>query len=273
MHTPIFFVNNQYLPENEANIFVTDLGLLRGFGIFDFFRAVNGHVLFLEDHLDRFLFSASQFQLEIPFSRVELKTIISEIIVQNKTQLLGIKLVLTGGYSTDGYNPTKPNFIVIAKPFTFLNKPEGMHLMSLDYLRELPEIKSLNYMVPIFNRKKMVEMGADDYLYHKNGQVSELSRSNIFIVKNEKVITPNAGILHGVTRKHIIVLAKKNWEVEERSLTFSETLAADEIFTTGSTKKVMPITKIDQKMVANGQKGIITNELQALFAKYESEFV
>lgn len=268
----IFFINNQFLPETEANIHISDLGLLRGYGIFDFFRAVNGKVLFLEDHLDRFIFSASQFQLEIPYSREKLKTIIQDIIDQNKLPLLGIKLVLTGGYSADGYTPTTPNFLVIAKPFSFMDKPNGMHLMSLEYLRELPEIKSLNYMVPIFHRKKMLAIGADDYIYHKNGLVSELSRSNVFIVKNEKLITPSKGILHGVTRKHILKIAFNNWEIEERDMSFEETLAADEIFTTGSTKKVMAITKIDEKYIGDGQKGSITTKMEALFAKYESEF-
>ncbi len=268
----VSFINNEYLPENEASIHISDLGLLRGYGIFDFFRAINGKVLFLEDHLDRFHFSATQFQLEIPHTREQLKTIIQEIIKQNNVPLLGIKLVLTGGYSADGYTPTTPSFLIIAKPFSFMNKPEGMHLMSLEYLRELPEIKSLNYMVPIFHRKTMLAIGADDYLYHKNGLVSELSRSNVFIVKNEKLITPSKGILHGVTRKHILKIAHKNWEVEERDMSLEETLAADEIFTTGSTKKVMAITNIDKKRIGDGQKGPITAKLEVLFAKYESEF-
>jgi branched-chain amino acid aminotransferase len=268
----IFYINNQFLPESEASINIADLGLLRGYGIFDFFRAVGGKVLFLEDHLDRFYFSATQFGLEIPYSRVELTHLIHQTIQQNNIPLLGIKLVLTGGYSTDGYTPTQPNFLIIAKPFSFLEKPNGMHLMSLEYQRELPEVKSLNYMVPIFHRKKMLEIGADDYIYHKNGWVSELSRSNIFMVKDNKIITPKTGILFGVTRKHLIKIAQKNWEVEEREISLNDTLLADELFTTGSTKKVTSITKIDGKIVGEGKTGQITKELQALFVKYESEF-
>lgn len=266
-----FYLNGQYVPENEANINVTDLGLLRGYGIFDFFRAVNGQVLFLEDHLDRFEFSSGKFQLEIPHSREKLKEIIYELIKRNKAPLLGIKMILTGGYSPDGYTPTKPNLIIIAKPFTFLDKPEGMHLMTLEYLRELPEIKSLNYMVPILHRPKMLEMGADDYLYHKNGYISELSRSNVFIVVSKKIITPANNILHGVTRKHILKIASNQWEVEVREVTLGEALAADEIFTTGSTKKVMPITKLNNQPVGDGKIGTITMELSELFRNYEEQ--
>jgi branched-chain amino acid aminotransferase len=269
----IFYLNGQYLPENEANINVTDLALLRGYGIFDFFRSVNGKVLFLEDHLDRFTFSAAQFQLPMPHSREELRSIIQEIILQNKSELLGIKLILTGGYSADGYTPTTPNFIIIAKPFTFLDKPNGMHLMCLDYLRELPEIKSLNYLVPIYHRTKMLEMGADDYLYHKNGFISELSRSNIFLIKNGKLITPATNILHGVTRKHILKIAKNILEIEEREVSLVEAFEADELFTTGSTKRVMPITRLDNQLVADGKPGKITRLLSELFLKYEMEYI
>jgi branched-chain amino acid aminotransferase len=265
----IFYINNQYLPENESNINVTDLGLLRGYGIFDFFRAVNGHVLFLEDHLDRFEFSAGKFQLEIPHSREKLKEIITELIRLNPAELLGIKMILTGGYSLDGYAPNDPNLIIIAKPFTFMNKPNGMHLMTLEYQRELPEIKSLNYMVPILNRAKMIDMGADDYLYHKNGEVSELSRSNLFLIKNEKLITPDKNILKGVTRKHILKLAENRFTIEERTVSLEEALNADELFTSGSTKRVLGITKVDNKPIGNGKIGNFTEQLLDLFLDYE----
>lgn len=267
----IFFVNGQYLPENEANIHVNDLGLLRGYGVFDFFRAINGKVLFLEDHLDRFEYSSGKFQLPIPYTRDELKEILQKTIELNKQPLLGIKMILTGGYSVDGYTPAKPNFIIVAKPFTFLDKPEGMHLMTLEYLRELPDIKSLNYMVPIYNRPKMLAIGADDYLYHKDGLVSELSRSNIFAVINQKIITPSKNILHGITRKHILKIASYNWTVEERDLSLGEVQAADELFTTGSTKKVTSITRIDKQAVGNGKIGKITQALSELFEKYEQD--
>ena len=267
----VFYVNGQYLPENEANIHVNDLGLLRGYGVFDFFRAINGKILFLEDHLDRFEYSTGKFQLPIPHSRDELKAILQKIIELNNHPMVGIKMIVTGGYSVDGYTPTTPNFIINAKPITILDKPEGMHLMTLEYLRELPDIKSLNYMVPIYHRPKMLAMGADDYLYHKDGLVSELSRSNIFAVVNQKIITPSKNILHGITRKHILKIASYNFTVEERDLSLGEVQAADELFTTGSTKKVTAITRIDKQPVGNGKVGKITQALSEMFGKYEQD--
>lgn len=273
MKEPIYFLNGAFLPESECKITVTDLGLLRGYGIFDFFKAVNGNIIFLEDHLDRLAFSTQQLDLKVPYTKEELKTILSQVIQKNTHPLLGIKIIVTGGYSLDGYTPTNPNFIIIAKPFTYFNKPQGMHLMSLEYVRENPTIKTLNYAVPIQHLPQMKAMGADDFLYHKDGKISELSRSNIFIVKNNVIITPNNDVLWGVTRKNILTLAKNKWKVEEREVSLQEVFEADEVFTTGSTKKVTAITQIDQKLINNGNIGLITQQLLHDFEELEKTYL
>lgn len=264
------YLNGLIVPAEQALLHVNDLGLLRGFGIFDFFRAIDGKPIFIEDHLDRFENSARLMGLKIPTSREELKAIILEIIRQNPQPLLGVKMVMTGGYSEDGYSPAeKSNLIVIGKPFAFKPADIGMKLMSIEYRREIPEIKTLNYIVPIRALAKMREQGADDVLYHQNGLISESSRSNIFIIKNEKIITPVDGALFGVTRKHILNFAKRYFVVEERDVTIQEYWDADEVFTTGSTKRIIAITQTDQKIFSEGKVGKITKKLQELFLEHE----
>jgi branched-chain amino acid aminotransferase len=153
-----------------------------------------------------------------------------------------------------------------------MEKPGGMHLMGLDYIRESPEIKTLNYIIPIKNLPQMKAIGADDYLYHHQGLVTELSRSNIFIVKNQTIITPNSGVLYGVTRKNVLLLAKNKYQVEERAVTLQEVLEADEVFTTGSTKKITFISKIDQTVINHGQIGEITKSLLQDFQSLEQSY-
>ncbi len=273
MSNNIYFINGEFLPESETKISVNDLGLLRGYGIFDFFKAVNSKVIFLEDHLARLNFSCRQMGFEIPYNNEQLKTIIYKLIEQNSKPLLGIKIIVTGGYSLDGYSPTKPNVIMIAKAFNYIDKPKGMHLMTLEYIRENPTIKTLNYIVPIQHLPKMKAIGADDFLYHKNGIVSELSRSNVFIIKNNTIITPKEGVLLGVTRKNTIMLAQKKWAFEERDITLKEVLEANEVFTTGSTKKICAITKIDQTIINEGKIGEITLQLMANFEALEQSYL
>lgn len=264
------YLNGEILPSEKAQIHVSDLGLLRGYGIFDFFRAIDGQPIFIEDHLDRFHNSARLMGLPIPESRERLREIIHEIIRLHPHKLLGVKMIMTGGYSTDGYTPTDhPNLIVTAKPFEFKPADIGMKLMSMEYRREIPEIKTLNYIVPIRALQQMKAIGADDVLYHQNGKISESSRSNIFIVKNEKIITPVDGALFGVTRKHILNFAKNHFAVEERDVSTQEYWEADEVFTTGSTKRIIAITHTDNQVFSHGNVGKITQKLQALFLEHE----
>lgn len=264
-----FFLNGDFLPEEQARLGVNDLGLLRAFGIFDFFRATDGQPVFQEDHLDRFERSAQLMGLALPESRERLREIIAELIRLNPHPLLGLKLVLTGGYSPDGFAPADPNFFVIAKPFEFKNPDVGLHFMSVDHQRQLAEVKSLDYLLPIYLLRKQREIGADDVLYYKDGLVTESSRSNIFIVKDDKVITPASGMLKGITRKHILAFAGGQFEVEERDVTLAETLAADELFTTGSTKRIVPVTRVDNRPIGTGTPGPVTRKLYELFLNYE----
>lgn len=269
-----FFVNGSFVPEEQAQLHITDLGLLRAYGIFDFFRAMDGQPIFQEDHLDRFERSAELMGLTIPASREQLREIIAELIRLNPHALLGLKLVLTGGYSPDGFAPAEtPNFFVIPKPFEFKSPDEGLHFMSVAHQRQLAEVKSLDYLLPIYLLRKQREIGADDVLYYENGLITESSRSNVFVVKGDTLITPAEGMLRGITRKHILQFAPQIMRVEERPVTLEETLQADELFTTGSTKRIVPVTKIDQKPIGTGQPGAVTRKLYELFLKYEQETI
>ena len=265
-----YYLNGQIVPAEEARIHVSDLALLRGYGVFDFFRAIQGKPIFIEDHLDRFENSANLMDLIIPESRERLLEVIMELIRINPHELLGIKIVLTGGYSPDGYNPAeKPNLFMIARPFVFKDPAKGIKLMSCEYQGEIPEVKTLSYITPVRLLPKMRATGADDYLYHYKGLISESSRSNIFIVKDKKVITPGTGFLPGVTRKHVIKACKGVFDLEERDVSLAETFAADEVFTTSSTQRVLAITKIDDQVCGDGQTGPVTKKLQELLLKEE----
>lgn len=269
-----YFLNGKILPADEARLHVSDLGLQRAYGIFDFFRAIDGRPLFLEDHLDRFERSAGLLGLSVPFTRDELRNLVAELTRLNPHPLLGFKFILTGGYSPDGFAPAEvPNLVVIPKPFKFLDAPGGMHVMTVAHQRQLFEVKSLDYLMPIFALRRQREIGADDVLYHHNGLVTELSRSNLFIVKNGVVSTPADGMLLGVTRKHVLALAEAEFPTEVRDVTLAETLAADEAFTTGSTKRVMPVTRIDGRPVGDGKPGPVTQRLLARFLAHERELL
>ncbi|NJN32975.1 MAG: branched-chain amino acid aminotransferase [Saprospiraceae bacterium] len=247
--TEYAFLNGQILPVAEANVNITDLAILRGYGVFDFFRAIEGKPIFIEDHLDRFAASTQKMNLSLPYSRDVLRDNILELVKLNTHKLLGIRLLCTGGYSEDGYTPADtPNVMMLAKPFSMPSPDKKVKLMLAEHVREMADIKSINYAKPITLLPRMKAVGADDVLYHSGGIVSESSRSNIFIVKNEQVLTPISNILYGITRKNIINVAKKYFDIVERDFTLEELLNADEVFMTGSTKRAASVAQVDNKI-------------------------
>jgi branched-chain amino acid aminotransferase len=144
-------VNNDFLPVTEASLKITDLALQRGYGIFDFFKILDGEVKFLEDHLDRFYNSAEQMHLPVGITRHELKAMLFELMKKNDLPESGIKITLTGGYSTDGYSIAKPN-IIITQQALVLNKGDiapGIKLITHSHQRQLPQIKTLDYLMAI----------------------------------------------------------------------------------------------------------------------------
>jgi branched-chain amino acid aminotransferase len=262
-----FYLNGDIVPEAQAQLHVSDLGLLRGYGIFDFFRAVDGRPIFMEDHLDRFEHSARKLFLDIPVTRQQLREAILTLIEHNAEPLLGLKMILTGGYSPDGFAPTTPNLFIIAKPFQFASA-QGLKLLLVEHLREMSDVKTLNYLQPIWQIPAMRQAGCQDVLYHHEGRLSELSRSNLFLVKNETIITPNTDILFGVTRKHTLALARQHFQVEERPVALDELWTADEVFTTGSTKRIIPITEVNGQAFTSSK---VISHLQALFLSHEQQ--
>lgn len=267
--------NNLIIDHDKAYAHVSDLALLRGYGVFDFFRLVGLQPLFFDDHLERFYNSASQLRLTCPVSKEELKALILKIISINKIQNSGIRMVLTGGESPNGYSIGNPTLFVINEPINPLPEnhfTEGIKLITHEYLRDIPEVKTINYLMGIYNLPKIHEQGATDQLYHWNGKISELTRSNFFIVdQNGTIATPGNGILKGINRAHVLQIAKSKYDVEERDVHLDELKNCKEAFITGTTKKVMPVRQVDDIVIGNGPLGKVTSDLQKLFEIHVEE--
>ena len=118
---PIYsIINGEFVLKNEASLLISDLSIQRGFGIFDYFRTINNAPAFLEDHLQRFYFSASEMNMDVGYSPKELGQLIHKLIEKNNIPGSGIRITLTGGYSEDGYLPSKSNLLITQTPFNFI---------------------------------------------------------------------------------------------------------------------------------------------------------
>jgi D-alanine transaminase/branched-chain amino acid aminotransferase len=126
----------------------------------------------------------------------------------------------------------------------------------------------------VWLQKDVKEKDAADVLYHKQGIVSEFPRSNIFIVdKNETLITPAENVLPGITRKKLIEVAEKKVKVELRTVSLSEVKNAAEVFMTSTTKRLLPITAIDEAVIGNGTAGPVATLLNDAFLEMEEEYI
>ena len=272
-----YSINGEILPKEKAVIGIDDLVVTRGYGVFDFFRLRKGQPVFIEDHLDRFEYSAEKLGLELPYSREEIAQKVLELAAANEVSDCGIKVILTGGYSTTGFSPGKPNILMMASPIP--SYPEhyytkGIKLMAYQYTRETPYTKTTNYLVPIQIRKEIEEAEAMDVLYHDGQYISESARSNFFIFNHDDVlITPDINALRGITRKQVLEVAKQHFEVEIRPLSLKETMNAKEAFMTSTTKEILPVRQVDFWRINKSIIGNNTRKLMQLFKEHINNYI
>ena len=245
------FFNDDFAESIKTSLHYTDLSIQRAYGVFDFFKVIDGVEQSIDDHLERFYFSASEMRLDIRFTQSELKEIIKKLIQKNEFKDGGIKITLTGGYSEDGYEIATPNLIIacLLLPNVLSNAwKKGIQLVTYPHQRQLPHIKTIDYIMPIWLKPYIKSKNADDVLYCSNNIVTECPRSNFYIVtNNNKLITAKENILKGITRKKIIKAAYQFLEIEEREISLEDVYNATGAFISSTSKLVLPVNRIDQK--------------------------
>lgn len=266
------FFNSEIKKVEQAHVPLNDLSFLRGYGIFDYFRTYHLQPFLLDEYLSRFMHSAEAMDLQIKYSKQELKEIIAKLLSVNEISTdVGIRMILTGGETFDSMTADNPSFFIMVEtlqPYLSDNFTNGVKLISQEFLRQFPAVKTTNYINAVRNWKACKAAGAVDILYYFNNNVLETSRSNIFIFKNKKLITPSENILFGCTRNFVLSIAKPFYAIEERNIALNELWEADEIFITGTTKKITPVVNIDDRKIKDGNPGIDTQHLMLEFDKH-----
>ena len=266
------YLNGEIVPASRARISISDIGVLRGLGIYDGMITHNRKIFMFPDHIARFRTCAEKMSLKVPVSDQEVEKAINELVQYNvpegKEAL--IRILLTGGEAVGviEYNPDTPTLFILVsefKPIEDKYLTDGCSVMVVDYKRDHPEIKSTNYIETVLQQKHRKAAGALEIVYIHDGVVYEGGGSNVFIVKNNILITPKDEIVLGITRKVVLQLAKSQFKIEERVLTEKEFYDADEIFITGSFKEVVPVVKVGERVVGNGTPGPVAKKIIGLF--------
>lgn len=276
------YIDGKYYDEQNAKISVFDHGLLYGDGIFEGIRAYNGRVFKLKEHIDRLFASAKAILLTIPLSHEDMMRAVVQTCRANEVRNGYVRLVVTRGIGTLGLNPTRcenPSVIIIAGkiqlyPVELYQK--GMEIVTVPTVRNLhsalnPAIKSLNYLNNILAKIEANNSGCEEaIMLNAEGFVSECTGDNVFIVKGNELLTPPlyAGALYGITRGVVMELAAQTgMKACEVNLTRYDLFNADECFLTGTGAEMMPVVKLDGRVIGTGKPGAVT---QKLVAQYHS---
>lgn len=272
------YIDGKYFSERDAKVSVFDHGLLYGDGVFEGIRAYSGRVFKLREHIDRLFASAKAILLNIPISHAAMMKAVLDTCRANKLRNGYVRLVVTRGPGTLGLNPNrckKPCVIIIADKIQLYPEEyytKGMEIVTVPTTRNLhsalnPAIKSLNYLNNILAKIEANQAGCEEaVMLNAEGFVAECTGDNLFIIRNGQLYTPplSAGALYGITRGTVIELATAaGYKVSEPNLTRYDLFNADECFLTGTGAEMVPVTKIDGRVIGNGKPGRVTKELTA----------
>ena len=270
------YIDGKFLDEKHAKISVFDHGLLYGDGVFEGIRAYNGRAFKLKEHVDRLFFSAKAILLKVPMSHAALCEAVLETCRRNKIRDGYVRLVVTRGVGTLGLDPDrckKGSVIVIAGKIQLYPRElyeKGMSLITVPTTRNFanalnPAIKSLNYLNNILAKIEAKIGGCEEaIMLNPEGNVAECTGDNVFVVNGGRVSTPplSAGALRGITRGVVMDLAcEAGLEVDEPNLARYVLYNANECFITGTAAEIVPIVKIDGRVVGNGRPGKVSRML------------
>ena len=265
-----YYVDGQFVAASEAVIPVDDLAIMRGFGVFDLLRTLNGQPLFLKEHIRRLAESARRIGIKLPWSQRHLIDVVMDTLHRNTYQESNIRIVVTGGSSPDFITPQgKPRLLVLVTRAPELPAEwytEGVKIITFFSERSIPGAKSIDYVAATIALKQAREQGAIEAVYvDHNRHVLEGTMSNIFALINATLVTAAEGILSGITRKAVLQLAAKTLAVETRNLDLDELRSADEVFITGTNKMIVPVVQVDHSTIGNGHPGPVTRMLMQAF--------
>lgn len=271
------YVNDTIIETDKALISVHDLGLTRGYGVFERLRTYGKRPFHLDDHLARLHFSSAQIHLPLPKSLNEIKTIVLDMLQKSKDAESDLRIIVTGGISPDGLSLSgKSSLMVLISPFIPIpayQYQQGIKAATSHFIRSFPQCKTTHYLPAIVALEQGKKIGAQEILYRTHKQeILEGATSNFFAFHEDKLITSQGpDILFGITREIVLNLAKPHFTIEKRNLRPEEIASIDEAFVTSSNRELLAIVNIDGAVIGQGIPGPKTRFLHQKFQEYTDQ--
>ena len=267
------FLNGELIPARQAKVSVFDVGFLHGAGLFETMRAYGGKVYRLDEHLERLLISAKKLAIPVSSKKDALRDAVAQTLKANGLSEARLRLTVSrGNLRSEGtgtilitasqLQPYPPEFY--EKGISVVISDSKVHSLDL-----VARHKSTNYLSRLLALRKAQQLKAGEALWFTEmGHLAEGCISNVFLVKDNKLLTPSLDepILPGITRATVLELAKaENIAVGEQALTIEELIAADEVFLTNSIMEIMPVGRIEKHVVGDGRERTMTKQLTDLY--------
>ncbi|MBE9560773.1 MAG: D-amino acid aminotransferase [Proteobacteria bacterium] len=278
----IIYLNGNYMPVEEATISVMDRGFLFGDGVYEVIPVFGNKLLRLDQHLSRLQNSLDRISLSNPCSNEEWAEMFLHLLSKNDGEDRAVYLQISRGIYPKRDLGTKAEYpatvfamILQVVPPDIETVSAGISVITIDDFRwGACDIKSTSLVANVMLKQQAAAAGVEDAILIKNSMVSEGTASNVFIIKDDVLITPPTGhkLLPGITRDLVIEIAKNNTIlVEEREVKETELYNADEIWMTSSTREIAPVIRLNGDSVGSGSAGPVWKRIVDLYQQYKQQ--
>lgn len=275
----IVYVNGEYLPEEEAKVSIFDRGFLMADGVYEVTAVLQGKLTDFDGHIKRLERSLNELDIQKPAEFDDLLEIHRELVRRNDVVEGGVYLQITRGAPGDrdfvfpDPETTKPTLVLFTQSKPGLaDSPAaktGIKVISIDDIRwGRRDIKTVQLLYPSMGKMMAKAAGADDAWLVQDGEVTEGTSNNAYIVKDGTIITRGLSndILHGITRAAVLRFAEEaQMQIVERPFTIAEAQKADEAFVTSASTFVMPVVEIDEAQIGTGKPGPVAARLREIY--------
>jgi D-alanine transaminase len=276
------YLNGEFLPPDQARVSVFDRGFIFGDGVYEVIPVFGGRLFRLPHHLARLDASLGAIRLRNPHTQQEWNDIFTRLLAVGSGDQ-SIYLQITRGVAPrdHAFPPNiTPTVFAYAQPLKY-SPPEQLAqgvtaVTAADIRWQRCDIKAIALLANALLRQQAIDQGAVEAILVRDGVVTEGAASNIFVIKNGRLVTPPKGpfILPGITRDLVVEIARaKGIPCDELPVKIEALTSADEVWLTSSTKEILPITRIDGKPVGDGKPGPMHARMFALYKEYKQAFI
>ena len=275
------YLNGQFLPIEEAHIPVLDRGFILGDGVYEVIPVYDRRPFRLHHHLDRLQHSMDGIRLANPHGADEWETLIGRIVAEAEWEDQGIYLQVTRGPAPrDQAFPktVRPTVFVMASALSGPSAAvirDGAAAITAEDNRWLRcDLKTISLLANVLLRQLSADAGCAETILIRDGWLTEGSASSVFVVRDGTVLAPPKShlMLPGITYDVVLgLLAAEGLAHAVRPISADELYSADEIWITSSTKEITPVTRLDGRMVGNGQPGPMFKHMHDAYQAFKHQ--